>query len=124
LVSRFPTSRGAKVAHPDLPVMSITGDGGFGWALSELSTARKFGINLITVVFNDDAYGNVRRAQMEQFGGRVLGSELLNPDFVALAESFGVHGAGASTPAELRGLMRGGGDGGGEPVVSVVRVKS
>jgi acetolactate synthase I/II/III large subunit len=120
----FPTALGAKVAHPDLPVMSITGDGGFGWALSELSTARKFGINLITVVFNDDAYGNVRRAQMEQFGGRVLGSELLNPDFVALAESFGVQGARASTPDELRGLLREAMDGAGEPLVIDVPVES
>jgi acetolactate synthase-1/2/3 large subunit len=87
-------------------VLSISGDGGFGWALPELSTARKFGIGLVTVVFNDQAYGNVRRAQVEQFGGRINGSELLNPDFVGLAESFGVRGARATTPGELEGLLR------------------
>ncbi len=58
------------------------------------------------MVFNDGAYGNVRRAQVEQFDGRVLGSELLNPDFVQLAESFGVRGMRATTPAELEGVLR------------------
>jgi acetolactate synthase I/II/III large subunit len=102
----FPTALGARVANPGRPVLSITGDGGFGWALSELATARKFDIGLVTVVFNDQAYGNVRRAQVEQFDGRIHGTELLNPDFVALAESFGVRGARASTPSELEGLLR------------------
>jgi acetolactate synthase-1/2/3 large subunit len=102
----FPTALGACVANPSRPVLSITGDGGFGWALPELSTARKFDIGLVTVVFNDRAYGNVRRAQSEQFDGRIYGSELLNPDFVSLAESFGVRGARATTPAELQGLLR------------------
>jgi acetolactate synthase-1/2/3 large subunit len=102
----FPTALGAKVANPHRAVLSISGDGGFGFALPELSTARKYGIGLVTVVFNDDAYGNVRRAQVEQFAGRILGSELRNPDFVELAESFGVRGARASTPGELQGLLR------------------
>ncbi len=102
----FPTALGARVANPDRPVLSITGDGGFGWGLPELATARKFNIGLVTVVFNDQAYGNVRRAQAEQFDGRIHGSELLNPDFVSLAESFGVRGARATTPAELEGLLR------------------
>src|ERR1044071_8684170 len=102
----FPTALGARVANPDRAVLSISGDGGIGWALSELSTARKYDIGLVTVVFNDSAYGNVRRAQVEQFDGRVHGSELLNPDFVSLAESFGVRGARATTPGELQGLMR------------------
>jgi acetolactate synthase-1/2/3 large subunit len=102
----FPTALGARAANPDKPVLSINGDGGFGWALPELATARKFGIGLVSVVFNDQAYGNVRRAQAEQFGGRIFGSELLNPDFVGLAESFGVRGARATTPGELEGLLR------------------
>jgi acetolactate synthase-1/2/3 large subunit len=102
----FPTALGARTGNPDRAVLSINGDGGFGWALPELATARKFGIGLVTVVFNDQAYGNVRRAQVEQFGGRIFGSELLNPDYVALAESFGVRGARATTPGELEGLLR------------------
>jgi acetolactate synthase-1/2/3 large subunit len=61
---------------------------------------------MVTVVFNDGAYGNVRRSQVEQFEGRILGTDLVNPDFVQLAESFGVRGARATTPAELEGLLR------------------
>jgi len=102
----FPTALGVKVAHPNRPVLSINGDGGFGWGLAELATARKHHIGLVSVVFDDGAYGNVRRAQVEQFDGRVLGSELLNPDFVRLAESFGVRGARATSPGELEGLLR------------------
>lgn len=101
----FPTALGAKAAHPDRPVLSIAGDGGFGWGLQELSTARKFDLGLVTVVFNDGAYGNVRRAQVDQFNGRIHGSELLNPDFVHMAESFSVRGGRATTPEELEGLL-------------------
>jgi acetolactate synthase-1/2/3 large subunit len=102
----FPTALGARVANPGRAVLSISGDGGIGWALPELATARKYSIGLVTVVFNDRAYGNVRRSQVEQFEGRLLGTELTNPDFVELAESFGVRGARATTPAELEGLLR------------------
>ncbi|MBV9131877.1 MAG: hypothetical protein JO318_04225 [Chloroflexi bacterium] len=102
----FPTALGARTANPNTPVLSISGDGGIGWALSELATARKFDIGLVTVIFNDQAYGNVKRSQVEQFEGRLLGTDLLNPDFVGLAESFGVRGARATTPAELEGLLR------------------
>jgi acetolactate synthase-1/2/3 large subunit len=118
----FPTALGAKVAHPERAVLCISGDGGFGWGLAELATARKHGIGLVTVVFNDGAYGNVRRAQVEQFDGRVLGSELVNPDFVQLAESFGVRGARATTPGELEGLLRESVGSGHEPVLIDVPV--
>jgi acetolactate synthase-1/2/3 large subunit len=102
----FPTALGARVANPHRAVLSINGDGGFGWALAELSTARKYHIGVTTVVFNDQAYGNVRRSQVEQFEGRILGTDLMNPDFVGMAESFGIRGARATTPAELQGLLQ------------------
>ncbi len=66
----------------------------------------RHGINLITIVFNDNAYGNVRRIQNEQFGGRTIASELLNPDFIKLAESFGVEARRAGSPQELRLAVR------------------
>jgi len=102
LGSGFPSALGVKVAFPDKPVVSITGDGGFMFGVQELATAVKYGINLVTVVFNNNAYGNVRRDQMQAFDGRVIGSDLVNPDFVRLAESFGVEGRRATTPDELR----------------------
>lgn len=117
----FPTALGAKVGNPDRAVVSITGDGGFGWGLAELATARKYGIALVTVVFNDSAFGNVRRIQQQQFGGRLVASDLVNPDFVALARAFGVHGTRAHSPAELEGLL-GEALAGSEPVVIDVPV--
>ena len=98
----FPTSLGAKVAHPDRPVVSINGDGGFGFCLNELSTMARHGISAIAIVFTDDAFGNVRRIQQEQFGGRIIASDLLNPDFQKLADAFGVSGRRAESPSSLR----------------------
>jgi acetolactate synthase-1/2/3 large subunit len=85
----FPAALGAKVARPDVPVVCATGDGGFLFAATELATAVQYGINTITVVYNDDAYGNSNRDQRERFGGREIGTALRNPDFLKFAESFG-----------------------------------
>lgn len=102
----FPTALGAKVANPERAVVSVTGDGGFGWSLQELATARQFGIGLVTVVFNDGAFGNVRRIQQAQFEGRVIGSELLSPDYRKLADAFGVGAARADSPERLVPVLR------------------
>jgi len=85
----FPAALGVKVARPDVPVVCATGDGGFLFAATELATAVQYGINTITVIYDDDAYGNSNRDQRERFHGRVIGTELRNPDFVKFAESFG-----------------------------------
>lgn len=98
----FQTAIGVKIANPDKCVVSITGDGGFMFGVQELATAVQYGINLVTVVFNNSAFGNVHRDQMTAFDGRVIGAELRNPDFVKLAEGFGAKGVRASTPAALR----------------------
>ena len=103
----FPTALGAKVAAPHRPVLCVTGDGGFLFAANELATAVKHSINLVTVVFNDGAYGNVRRMQKERYGGRVIASELHNPDFVTYAESFGARGLRVHSPVELREALAG-----------------
>ncbi len=101
----FATALGAKVANPQRVVVSITGDGGFGWNMQELATARKYGIGVVTVVFNDNAFGNVRRTQMDRFGGRLIASDLVNPDFVALGAAFGIRAIRVSTPSELTGAI-------------------
>ena len=102
LGSGFPTALGAKVAHPDRPVVAITGDGGFMFGVQELATAVQFKIGVVTLVFNNNAYGNVRRDQRERFDGRVVASDLVNPDFVKLAESFGVKAARVTSPDHFR----------------------
>jgi acetolactate synthase-1/2/3 large subunit len=97
----YATALGVKVAHPDKAVVSINGDGGFLYTMPEIATAVHHGINLVAVVFADGAYGNVKRMQEKLYGGRVIGSEFTNPDFVKLAESFGARGLRCDTPAEL-----------------------
>jgi acetolactate synthase-1/2/3 large subunit len=92
LGSAFPTALGAKVGRPDRPVVCVSGDGGFLFAATELATAMQYGINTVTIVFNDNAYGNSNRDQRERFGGREIGTELRNPDFAAFAASFGADG--------------------------------
>jgi acetolactate synthase-1/2/3 large subunit len=98
----FMTALGVKIANPDKPVVSITGDGGFMFGVQELATAVKYGINLVTVVFNNASYGNVLRDQRNVYKGREIGSMLSNPDFVKLAESFGATAYLAKTPAQLK----------------------
>ena len=97
----FPVALGAKVAQPDRVVVAVSGDGGFMYNSQELSTAVKYGINVVTVVFNDNAYGNVLRDQMNRFDGRTVGAELHNPDFVKLAEAYGARGVRVGGADEL-----------------------
>ena len=86
----FPMALGVKVAHPDRPVVSLTGDGGFLFGGAELATAVQHGINLVTVLFNNSSYGNVLRDQKRLYQGRDAGAALRNPDFQMFARSFGV----------------------------------
>jgi acetolactate synthase-1/2/3 large subunit len=102
----YPTSLGAKVAHPDQPVVSINGDGGFLFASSELATAVQNRINVVAVVFNDSAYGNTNRDQLDNFGGRVIGTELVNPNFAKYADSFGAVGVRIDRVDQLEGAVR------------------
>jgi acetolactate synthase I/II/III large subunit len=96
------TGIGAKAGAPDRAVVTITGDGGFLFTATELASAVQHGIRHITVVFNDNAFGNVRRIQQERFGvERTIASTLVNPDIVAFAESFGCLGLRAHDPHEL-----------------------
>jgi acetolactate synthase-1/2/3 large subunit len=89
-----------------VPVVAISGDGGFLFTAPELATAMRHRIPLVTIVFNDGAFGNVRRIQEERYGNRLIGSDLTNPDFVAFARSFGAEAARANTPEELRVPLR------------------
>jgi acetolactate synthase I/II/III large subunit len=98
----FATALGAKVGRPDLPVVSVCGDGGFMFNVQELSTAVRHGIDIVAIVFADGAYGNVRRMQKEDYGNRLIGVDLHNPHFPKMAESFGAAGVRTTTPDGLR----------------------
>ena len=98
----YASALGVKAAHPGKPVVGISGDGGFLYTSNEMATAAKYGINLVCVLFNNNKFQNVQRQQKEWFGGRVIGSDLRNPDFVRLGESFGLRSALVETPDALR----------------------
>ena len=95
------TGLGAAHACPDVPVVSIAGDGGAMFTISELATAAHHNIPLNVVVIKDNAFGNVRGIQRDNYGGRYIASDRTSPDFVGLAESCGVSAARAETPEAL-----------------------
>ena len=101
----YATALGVKVAHAEKPVLSINGDGGFMYTMPEMATAVHYGINLVAVVFADGAFGNVLRMQEDLYDNKVIASRFSNPDFVKLAESFGVLGLRATTPGELMSAL-------------------
>jgi acetolactate synthase-1/2/3 large subunit len=102
----YGTALGAKAALPDRPVLAIAGDGGFLYQVGELATAAQHRLAAVVVVFDDGAYGNVKRIQQERFGNRLVACELQNPDFGKLAESFGVAAFRAKTAAELEAALK------------------
>ncbi len=101
----FATALGVKAADPNRAVVSVNGDGGFSWTLQELSTAKRYGIGLVTIVFHDGFYGNVRRIQKNRYDARYFASDLTNPDYRQLAGAFGIASARAFTPDQLAGVL-------------------
>jgi acetolactate synthase-1/2/3 large subunit len=102
----FATALGAKAGNPATPVISINGDGGFMYNVQELATMVLHNLPVVVVVFNDNAYGNVRRSQRVRFRNRIIATDLYNPDFMKLAEAFGIAGERAANPEELRRAVR------------------
>jgi len=102
----FPFALGAKVAQPDKAVVALSGDGGFLFNSQELATAVQYAINAVVVVFNDSAYGNVMRDQVNRFDGRTIGVDLHNPDFMKLAEAYGARGMRADRLEDLSELLQ------------------
>jgi acetolactate synthase I/II/III large subunit len=100
----FPTALGVAVANPKRMVVSINGDGGFGWGLQELSTARKYDLNVTIVVFNDGHFGNVRKMQQDQFGEE-FGVQLCNPKYDRLAAAFEIPYKLADGPSDLERIL-------------------
>ena len=101
----FGTALGAKAAMPDRKVLAIAGDGGFLYQMAELATAVRHNIAVVVVVFDNGAFGNVKRIQQERYGNRLIASDLHNPDFVRLADSFGVASFKATDAAQLEDAL-------------------
>jgi acetolactate synthase-1/2/3 large subunit len=101
----FATALGVAAAHPGKAVVQVSGDGGFMFTMQELSTAVHYQLNLVTIIFNDNTFANVQRQQDEWFDGRRICSELTNPDFVKMADSFGASAYRVSSPEELADVL-------------------
>ncbi|QNN59384.1 hypothetical protein H9K76_01310 [Diaphorobacter ruginosibacter] len=114
----FATGLGVALGNPDKAVVSINGDGGFGWNLQELATAAKYRANLVTVVFADGAFGNVKRIQSNVFK-REIGTNLHNPDFLKLADAFGLNGVRVDSPDGLGSAVKSALKAGGPTLIEV-----
>jgi acetolactate synthase-1/2/3 large subunit len=102
----FGTALGAKAAMPDRKVLAIAGDGGFMYQVGELATAARHNLAVVVVVFDNGGFGNVKRIQQERYGNRLIASDLANPDFVKLADSFGVASFKALDARQLEDCLR------------------
>ena len=98
----FPLALGAKLAAPSQPVVALCGDGGFLLNSGELATAVQEQLPVVTVLFNDATYTAVKSDQHRRFGSRYIATDLLAPDYVALAQAFHARGVRAETPEALR----------------------
>ena len=102
----YGTALGAQAAAPGRKVILVTGDGGFMFQAAELATAMHHNLPVVAVVFDDGAFGNVRRIQQQHYGNRLIASDLTNPDFVKFAESFGMAAFRATSPDALEDALR------------------
>ena len=101
----FPAALAAKAVAPSREVVCVAGDGCFMMASNELATAVQYGLNVIVLVSNNGTYGTIRMHQERDYPARVSGTDLVNPDFKAYAESFGAFGARVESASEFRGAF-------------------
>ncbi len=101
----YGTALGAQAAMPGRAVVSIAGDGGFMYQVQELATAVQHNLPVVVVVFDNGAFGNVKLLQKERFDSHFIACDLKNPDFCALAESFGAAAFRARDAAELEAAL-------------------
>jgi len=97
-----PSAIAAKMMHPDRPVVSFSGDGCFLMNGQELATARHWKTKVVHIVLNNGIYGTIRMNQEKAYPGRVIGTDLTNPDFVTLAQAYGLHGERVCRTSEFK----------------------
>ena len=102
----YPAAIGAKVAHPDRPVICFSGDGGFLMGAVEMATAMKYGINVVAIVVNDGALSAIKGSQLQGCEGRTIDTDLLNPDFVEFAQSFGAYAKRVENLGDFKETLR------------------
>ncbi len=97
----FPAAVAAKLIHPGRTVVCFAGDGDFLMTGQELATAVQHGAHLIILVVNNGMYGTIRMHQERHFPGRVIATDLVNPDFAALAKAYGAYGETVTKTADF-----------------------
>jgi acetolactate synthase-1/2/3 large subunit len=102
----FPAALGAKIAHPDKPVVCLSGDGGFMMGASEMATAMMYDINVVTVVVNDAALSSVKGSQQKYCEGRTIDTDLVNPDFVQFAKSYGAYAVRVEDLSNFKSILQ------------------
>ena len=102
----LPAAIAAKLASPQRVVVALAGDGCFMMNGQELATAVQYGANVITLIANNAMYGTIRMHQERHYPGRVIGTTLVNPDFAALAKSYGAHGETVTVTEQFRGAFQ------------------
>jgi acetolactate synthase-1/2/3 large subunit len=101
----IPAALAAKALHPDRIVVCIAGDGDFMMASAELATAVQHDLPIVILLVDNGMYGTIRMHQELNYPGRESGTDLLNPDFVALAASFGAHGERVERSEDVTGAL-------------------
>ena len=96
-----PAGVAAKIVYPERVVVSISGDGDFLMCGQEIATARQYALGVVFIVVNNGSYGTIRMHQERYYPGRVSGTELVNPDFAALARAYGLHGETVTRTADF-----------------------
>ncbi|HUG13903.1 MAG TPA: thiamine pyrophosphate-dependent enzyme [Thermomicrobiales bacterium] len=115
----LPAAIGARIGKPDTPVVAVVGDGGFQFTMQEVATAAQFKVTLPIVIFNDASYTAVEQAMKHGFDGRIMATDLVNPDFVKLADAYGIPGTRAESPEALADAVRAALDGVGPTIIDV-----
>jgi len=101
----LPGAVAAKLVHPDRKVLAVCGDGGFVMTCYELETARRLGLPFVVLIFNDNGFGLIKWKQEKKFGHE-FATNLSNPDFVKLAESYGAKGFRIGSASELIPVLK------------------
>lgn len=104
----FPAAIGAKLAQPERPVVSLSGDGGFLMGCFELATAVEYQVGVVAVVVRDGCLTAIKGSQQQAFEGRTVDVDMRSPDFAAMAQSFGAHGETTTEVEQLPSLIEAG----------------
>lgn len=115
----LPAGIGAKIADPGRPVAVVTGDGGFQFTMQELGVAAQEGIAVALIIWDDDGYGEIRRTEDERHPGRRIAVDNRNPDFLALAEAYGIPGSSPTTPTEIERRVAAALEGAGPEIIQI-----